>query len=88
MTVEKFTEIMEVIGIHKQFDDSEQCNVLMGLNIIVKYLPTKGIEATQHDIIYSVDVKEIVEAGITEEDTIKLSELNWMIDEDSLACYV
>ena len=68
----------------------EGCNAVIGLKIIQKYLPLNGIEAADHDIIYSVDVDKIVEAGITEEDAKRLREINWMIDSeaDTLACYV
>ncbi len=64
-------------------------NALKGLLIISKYLPKKGIEGADHDIIYSVGVDEIIEAGITIEDTEMLRDQNWMVeDEEYLACYV
>ena len=63
-------------------------NALMGLKIIEKYLPQSGIEGAQHDIIYSVEAEELAKAGITIEDSRKLRELNWMIEEGCLACYV
>jgi hypothetical protein len=80
----KFEEIME--GDNPGTWEGE--NGFQGLLIITKYLPKSGIEAAQHDIIYSASVQEILDAGLTEEDAIKLRNFNWMIQEDSLACYV
>ena len=79
------------------FDDDESggiklcedgCNALKGLNIITKYFPNAGVQAAEHDIIYSVSADGLVEAGITEVDARELHALNWMIDEDRLACFV
>ncbi|MFX1452438.1 MAG: hypothetical protein ACFFCM_16480 [Promethearchaeota archaeon] len=88
MTEEKFIELMES---NEDFDVSwEGCNVFSGLKIITKYLPKKGIEGAEHDIIYSVFISDLIDAGITEEDIVALRKLNWMIDETNtgLACYV
>lgn len=89
MTEEKFIEIMES-GIKTLSYTHKGCRVFLGLKIITKYLPEKGIEAAAHDMIYSVCICELVKAGITEEDTIELRKLNWMIDEngEGLAHYV
>jgi len=87
ITIEQFETIMNDESVESKFPEGD--NALVGLNIIAKYLPRKGIEGAEHDIIYSVDVEEIVEAGITEEDTRRLKELNWMIEEETcLACFV
>lgn len=85
MTIERFEEIMNDDSIETIFPDD--CNVVVGLNIIRKYIPKAGIEGVEHDVIYSVDVEELVNAGITEEDTTKLREINWMINENCLACF-
>lgn len=64
-------------------------NALQGLKIIEKYVPDKGIEGANHDIIYSVDVDELINGGITREDAKKLRCLNWMIEDDEyMACFV
>lgn len=64
-------------------------NALIGLNIISKYFPNKTVlQGADHDIIYSVDIYEIVEAKLTTVDAIKLRNLNWMIQDDMLCCYV
>lgn len=89
MTYEEFEKIMgneEISG--KLLLKLDVDNALDGLKIIQKYCPNKGVEAADHDIIYSVSVSEIVDAGITKEDAEYLSKINWMIDEDSLACFV
>ena len=64
-----------------------------GLQIIAKYFDpehyqTNIITGAEHDIIFSSSVEKIVEAGITEEDTLKLRNLNWTIQYDSLAHFV
>ncbi len=84
MYYEQFEEIMS-----KYVEISwEGCNVFLGLEIIRKYLPGAGITAAGHDIIYSVSIDDIIEAGITDGDAIRLRQLNWMTDEEGLACYV
>jgi len=85
MTREQFDDIMNS-DISTQFPEGD--NAIAGLQIIIKYLPKSGIEGADHDIIYSCDVEELVEAGITEEDTRQLREWNWMIQDGYLACFV
>ena len=86
MTEERFIEIMR----SDIADIPEECNVFLGLKIITKYCPKDGIEGAAHDVIFSVTISEILEAGITEEDAIELRKLNWMIGEydEGLACFV
>ena len=56
---------------------------------LVKGVLKKGaFGAASEGIIYSVDVDEIIDLGITKEDVINLALLNWMVEEDSLACFV
>jgi len=89
MTEKEFVEIMSDDSIKTNFGDG--CNACAGLDIIRKYCPKKGIDWAKHDVIGSVYISEIVEAGITIEDAIKLRSLNWMIDEysgEGLACFV
>ncbi len=88
ITRERFMEIMEDEDSKTVFPKIN--NALMGLNIIAKYIPTAGVSGASHDVIYSVSVEDIINAGITEEDALTLRRINWMIDEDwdSLACFV
>lgn len=85
MDRERFEKIMEGDSNMNKFDG---CRALLGLNLIAKYLPKSGIGCASHDIIYACGVDELLEAGITEEDAIMLRDMNWMIDEDSLAKFV
>ena len=85
MDIKRFEEIMEGDSKLEDYDDD---NAILGLLIIRKYMPKRGIECAQHDIIYSVDADELIEAGLTEKDAIELRNLNWMISEESLACFV
>lgn len=88
MTRERFIELME--GKSELSEYRGYCNAFLGLKIITKYIPKGGICGADHDIIYSATISEILEAGITEEDTVELRKLNWIIDETNtgLACYV
>ena len=66
-------------------------NAFQGLTIISKYIKDKDVlSAAEHDIIYSADLDDLIEAGITQDDAIALSKLNWMIEDefDCLACFV
>lgn len=55
--------------------------ILIGLNIVEKYIPGSEICA-EHDIIYSADIDDILDDGLTKDDAIELRKQNWMIDED------
>jgi len=81
----------------KVFDNEdtnwEGDNTFQGLLIIAKYIDIKEneiIAGVEHDILYSVDIDDIVDNGITIEDANKLRELNWMIEKDfdCLACFI
>lgn len=65
-------------------------NALQGLNIISKYFPedVSVLCGADHDVIYSVDVDELCEHGLTKKDAEKLNELNWRIENDYLQCFV
>ena len=78
----------EIDKIFNDLDSNwEGDNVFQGLQILSKY--TKNlIQGAGRDVIFSVDVDEIIELGITKEDITKLSLLNWMIEHGSLACFV
>ena len=59
--------------------------VLIGLNLLAKYIPCPEISPA-HDIIYACDVDELLEAGLTESDANELRKMNWMID-DEFECF-
>ena len=88
MKLEDFEAIMDNEKIGGSLLREPGDNAMKGLLIITKYLPTAGIGAAEHDVIYSVSSDRLVEAGITAEDAVTLRRLNWMIDEESLACFV
>ena len=70
--------------------DWEGDNALKGLKIIEKYMSGKTlICGAGHDVIYSVDIDELIGNGITLEDAEALRQLNWMLDEaDCMSCFV
>jgi hypothetical protein len=64
-------------------------NAFQGLEIIKKYFPEQTvIRGATHDVIYSVEVYKLLNAGLTEEDAHELSNMNWMIECDMMACFV
>ncbi len=71
--------------------DSDFCayrgknRVLLGLNIIAKYVPNFDISPA-HDIIYACESDELREAGLTKADANELRKMNWMID-DEFGCF-
>jgi hypothetical protein len=87
MKREKFIEILD--GGSGRWEGD---NAIQGLKIIEKYIDpqkTNLIQGAEHDIIWSVDVDELIEAGITEHDAEELRRLNWIVQDDGyLACYV
>lgn len=86
MTKERFIQIFK----EDKDPQWEGDNTYQGLQIIAKYMKDKEIIcAAEHDIIHSVDIDELVEAGITEEDVYALVNLNWMLTDDTyLSCFV
>lgn len=78
-------------ALEKIFNDTdskwEGDNAFKGLQILSKYTDTL-IQGADHDIIFSVEVDEIIEQ-LTEEDATSLAMLNWMIHDGAyFACYV
>ena len=87
MTIERFEEIFSSDEYFYCGDD-HRGGILLGLNIITKYLPNSDIQAAEHDIVYACSVEKLIEANITEEDCKKLHELNWHIEYGTLYHYV
>lgn len=83
MTKEEFLKVFES---EETSWDGDNC--YQGLQIIAKY--TKNIvQGAGKDEIWSEDIDNLIEAGITEEDAEKLRLLNWGIqDGDYLYCFV
>ena len=61
-------------------------NAYMGLAILAKYSPYV-LQAAEHDIIYSVDVDDIIDK-LTEEDAVQLAKHGWHIEDDCFARFV
>jgi len=91
MTIEEFEIIMDDESgsfDNEFFSNLEDDNAVLGLLLIRKYLPKAGIEGADHDVIFGADIETLVKAGITKDDALMLKSLNWMIQDDSLACFV
>lgn len=86
MTRNEFDQIFESKDAEWEGD-----NAFQGLQIIAKYFDPATetiICASEHDVLYSVNVDEILEKGLTKEDAAELRRLNWMEENDTLACFV
>lgn len=85
-TYQQFSELMQKdIAIFNKSAD----NVLEGLNVIASYLPERSVLIkASHEEIQSVSCTLLIEANITEEDVMKLRNLNWMLEGEYLACFV
>lgn len=88
ITRERFDEIMDNDEDIFNTKHHRKDHIFAGIEIIKKYLPDADIETAEHDIIYCCDIDKLIEGGITEEDVLQLYNLDWMIDEDSLAHFV
>jgi len=92
LTEERLEEIFE----NDDYSLDGGDNAMQGLLIMAKYLDpfekkTTLIQGADHDIIYGPEKHELLEAGLTEEDAIKLRNLNWGIDgemSDGFYCFV
>lgn len=90
MTREEFAKILDDAS---EAMDSEWTgdNAFQGLQIIAKYFDSKTvtlIKGASDDQIFSFDIDELIEAGITQEDAKELARLNWHHEDESLACFV
>ena len=83
-------EIIEKIYAETE-SEWEGDNAFQGLQIIAKYIdPTKNdiIQGADHDVIYSVDGQDLLDAGITKKDLKALFKLNWSYEDSSFKCFV
>lgn len=68
-------------------------NAMEGLKLICNQLNKAGkanrtvVCGVEHDVIYSISMDDALEI-LSEEDFKQLARLNWMIENDSLACFV
>jgi len=79
---QRFIEIMEA---DYKYDDSIECYMFLGIEIMRKYIKSAGFMAAEHDIIYSCGIEELIDAGITDQDVMSLRCLGWFMDEECLA---
>ena len=90
MNREEFDKIFDNEDIESKWEGD---NAIQGLNIIAKYIDPKKesiVCGADHDVIFSVDIDDLITAGITEEDVMALKLLNWCNyeGEDYLGCFV
>ena len=68
-------------------------NVFQGLLIIGNYINNfkkDVVVAVAHDILYSVEIDELLDFGLTKKDAFILAELGWMLDDDGdcFSCFI
>jgi len=87
--LETFLDIMKNDDLGgEKLRDLNDCNAVVGLAIMRKYIPKLGILTAAYEVIYSVSPEDLVKAGITVEDAVYLREINWMVSEYRMACFV
>ena len=82
------SELQEIMNNDNTIDGISRSSVLIGLNIIEKYLPGFHIEPA-HDVLYCAEIDKLIEAGLTIKDAEELRKQNWMYDgeHDCLAVF-
>jgi len=83
LTEEKVLELFE----NDEGVTWEGDNCYQGLQIIAK-CTDNVIQGAGHDTLYSENVDTLIEAGMKKEEFEQLRKLNWMIEYNSLACFV
>jgi len=83
----KFGEFVDIID-NTDRDRTATSVIYKGLSIMREYIPEADIHASGHDVVYSVTVQELVDAGISKYDVLQLAALGWRIDFESMAHFV
>lgn len=81
MTTDKFIEILNE---EDNFSSTEGDDVVTGILIMIKYLPSNSniiIQGAGHDDVWGPNIDELVDAGITEEDTHLLRKCGWRVED-------
>jgi 2-polyprenyl-3-methyl-5-hydroxy-6-metoxy-1,4-benzoquinol methylase len=88
MTYERFLQLMNADYPNwKEYIDKD--TIILGLNILRKYVPNVRICAAEHGVIFvSASINELIEANITEEDVITLNDMLWHIEDDGMAYHL
>lgn len=85
MTKEEIIEIFNNINIDHSYEND---STFVGLSIIAKY-SNYVIQGANHDVIWSEDIDNLIDADITKEDIIELANLGFHIEDgEYLAKYV
>jgi len=74
--IELFEKDIPSSGARMQGDDTFD-----GLSILSKYTDGLVLCAAEHDRIYSIDIDEALEGGITDEELIKLRGFGFMVED-------
>jgi len=81
-------EIIEVFENAKTDYVAEMNNTFIGLSIIAKY-SNYVVQGANHDMIWSEDLDNLIDADITDEDIMDLTSLGFFIEDgEYLAKYV
>jgi hypothetical protein len=85
MDYERFEELMEEDIPYK---DSISDGVIQGILLMRKYVHGTHIEGADHDVIYSIDIDPLIDAGITEEDVRTLNKMGWHVEDGYMRHFV
>jgi hypothetical protein len=66
------------------------CTIFLGMQILRLYIPDAKIESTHNNTVWSVNINQLLKAGLTTEDCLTLKELGWYLctKSNSLACSI
>jgi len=87
MTSEEFKAILEDKTITVSWQDNK---LWKGCQIITKYISKNNeiITRADHNFIYTIDIEQLCQAGITKEDVTQLRKLNWTTKDGYLVYYI
>ena len=77
MTKEEIIDLFKNTNVNHS---EENDNTFLGLSIIAKY-SNYVVQGASHDVIWSEDLDNLIDADITDEDIIRLAELGFFIED-------
>ncbi len=85
MELEQFEQIMEA---DYDYNDRIKDGLIKGILLMRKFCHSADIEGADHDIIYSIDCQQLIDAGIVQEDVMRLRLMGWHIQDEYLCMFV
>lgn len=80
ITVDRLMDIMKGQSDYESFQGTDRC--FEGLKILSKY-HHDVIQGAGYDIVWSFDLSDAIEYGLSESDAILLRRMGWVINPDN-----